>query len=56
MTIDKFIDRLNVKKVWLVKRSKYGHYFLNSEVGGVIQSKRWVRVTCDQMLGTVCGA
>jgi len=54
MTIDKFVDRFNSKKVWLVKRSNCGHYWLSCEVAGIVVSG-WQRVSLKWVLNVVAG-
>ncbi len=54
MTIDQFIDRFNSKKIWLVKRTACGHYFLRQKVSGRFTSN-WERVTVGRMLDIVAG-
>ena len=45
LAVKRYTDICNSSKVWLVKRSKHGHYFLNQEVDGVILNSRYKRTT-----------
>lgn len=54
MTIDLFIDRFNSKKIWYVKRSLCGHYWVRQKVAGLWCSS-WKKCTVNQMLDIVAG-
>lgn len=46
MTIKRIIDRYNSRKVWIIKRYKCGHYYLNQEIcgrksHGFVRSQKW---------------
>jgi hypothetical protein len=38
-------DKYNLDKVWIIKRTKCGHYFLQQEIKGILFYSRFTRVT-----------
>jgi hypothetical protein len=45
MSMTKIKDTYNNNKVWHVKRSKCGHYYLNQSNGDNMLNTRFIRVT-----------
>lgn len=47
--IKEIADLYNSDKIWLVKRSNDGHYYLNQKIKGAIFYKSWKRVTLKHL-------
>ncbi len=43
--IRKVKDKFNNKKVWIVKKSKCNHYYLNQEICGLLFYSKFIRIT-----------
>lgn len=44
MTITRIQDKYNPNKVWIVKRYKCGHYYVNQEICGRLFYHRFTRM------------
>lgn len=45
MTITRIIDKYNPCKVWIIKRTKCGHFYVNQEISGKMFYKGYRRMT-----------
>ena len=45
MNIKRITDKYNEKKVWIIKRYKDGHYYVNQEICGKIMYSSYRRMS-----------
>lgn len=45
MTIKRITDRHNARKVWIIKRYKCGHFYVNQEICGRVFYPAYRRLT-----------
>ena len=50
MEIIRIKDFYNPNKVWVIKKTRCRHYFLNQEICGRMHNKRYVRVSKKHLL------
>lgn len=50
MTITRVVDPYNSNKIWIIKKSKCHHYYLNQENSGRLLNKGFKRVTRKMLL------
>lgn len=49
----RIVDQYNPLKVWLIRKSNCGHYYLNQEVSGRVINKAFGRTTLNH-IKSVC--
>lgn len=45
MKVTEIKDKYNPEKIWIIKRSKCGHYYINQKICGKVFYSRFQRVT-----------